>query len=844
MERLALICVLLLLVACLLPGCFPKEEEITPTPEGETTPPPIDWSKINIPAVGDEGKWALASGMICHLGPPVFSPDGKTIYLLTDSTVWGLVGSGMSFLIKSDDYGHTWSLLPALEEFELYEAFNIAIAGDTLFISSTDKGIYRSTDCGQTFDKLPPVPDAEEGRAWIWSMDATVDASGKPVILAATYYSRGLGGAWMLSHPYETWMDMRVGNVESGAKYQVCSIAFSPTYAEDGQIIAATSDLQYLRVAMKYDDEDWGERIADAYIPDAATNCDLEIVGFAFPDDYDSQNPVVYIGTGLYTEHLYETPQYTDLYRIDGKPAGSGSSVTTDLDVGGKGTSTPIHSVAVRGPADKATILAGGVGNIYQSTDGGKSWQGATKPPTGGTITWIGFDPSGNESSVVYCMSTDSWHAYVPRGAEVPVGEAAFCRSADSGITWNQLSLISTTIDETISRAVSPNYAKDKTLFMLTRSSSTLTLSCDEDESIYITRQPDSPGVTAEVIVVVHLGNPPSERVKVGDRDYCAGTGPIVVLNDICPGVSLQVLPVLEQPGMREQFEQIKETKPWFVEQYLALCEQPRKAVIYILDGSVTVSKGEAIEARISVDGDASDWQGIEPLATDPEGDAPSKDEDMKAFYATNDSEYLYFMVEFYGNTPSSVCDIPIDTDLDGKDDIYIIVKLDEALHVFAGQPSKDTIIGEGKAALDKVIEGKVPLELIGNPQKLSINRIDILTLVDGSKTMPDKWEGFLEVNILGVEETGTTVPSLTPITFPSTESLWKTTDGGTTWERILTSNLKLLVDGEEVQVGPLESVTLSDNFAQDNTLFVHEGGDKPRVWISTDGGATFTLQG
>jgi len=257
----------------------------------------------------------------------------------------------------------------------------------------------------------------------------------------------------------------------------------------------------------------------------------------------------------------------------------------------------------------------------------------------------------------------------------------------------------------------------------------------------------------------------------------------------------------------------------------------------------VTVTKGEAIEAQISVDGDASDWQGVEPLAIDPEGDAPSKDEDMKAFYATNDSEYLYFLIEFYSDTPRSVCEFPIVTDLDGKEDFLITVKHDEVLQVLARQLSEETIIGEGQVVLGKVIEGKVPLKLIGSPKKLSINRIEIVTVVDGSGSVPDEWEGSLEVDIIPVRETSVSAPSLTPIPFPSTESLWKTTNGGITWERILTSNLKLWVDGEEIQVDTLESIALSDNFAEDNALFVYESGDEPKIWVSTDGGATFELQ-
>ena len=802
-------------------------------------PADIDWSKVNIPSIGEEGNWALVPGMMCGASP-VFLQDGKTIYFLGDSTVWRLLSSGMSFLIKSDDYGHTWSLLPALGELELHEAFNIVSTGDTLFISSTNKGIYRSIDGGQTFDRLLSVPGLEEGRAMIWDLDATIDASGKPVILAAIYYSRGLGGLWMLSYPYDTWVDLRVGNTESGTKCQVLSIAFSPNYAEDKQIIAATSDLQHLCLTMKYDDKDWGERIADAYIPDAETNCDLEMVGFAFPDDYDSQNSVVYIGIGLWTEHLYQTPQYIDLYRVDARPASSGPSIATDLDVGGEGTNTAIYGILVKGAANSATILAGSIGQVYRSTDGGKSWQGARKPPTGGAI-WLACGHSTDEGSLVYCISTDFWDVLVPRGAEVPVGETAFSCSVDGGITWNQLSLISNTIDETISRAVSPSYAKDKTLFMLTRSSSTLTVSFDEDEAVNINREPNNPGVTAEAIVVVHGGNPPGERMQIGYGDHVAGTGAKLLLDDKSPSVSLEVLPVLEKPGWLEKIKEFY--PPKLVERYLALCEQPRQAVIYVLDGEVTVTKGEAIEAQISVDGDASDWQGVEPLAIDPEGDAPSKDEDMKAFYATNDSEYLYFLIEFYSDTPRSVCEFPIVTDLDGKEDFLIIVKHDEVLQVLARQLSEETIIGEGQVVLGKVIEGKVPLKLIGSPKKLSINRIEIVTVVEGSGSVPDECEGSLEVDIIPVQETSVSAPSLTPIPFPSTESLWKTTNGGITWERILTSNLKLWVDGEEIQVDTLESIALSDNFAEDSALFVYESGDEPKIWVSTDGGATFELQ-
>jgi len=40
------------------------------------------------------------------------------------------------------------------------------------------------------------------------------------------------------------------------------------------------------------------------------------------------------------------------------------------------------------------------------------------------------------------------------------------------------------------------------------------------------------------------------------------------------------------------------------------------------------------------------------------------------------------------------------------------------------------------------------------------------------------------------------------------------------------------------------DTLPISDDYAKDNTLFIYESGDEPRVWISTDGGVDLPPKG
>jgi len=132
------------------------------------------------------------------------------------------------------------------------------------------------------------------------------------------------------------------------------------------------------------------------------------------------------------------------IYRVD-----EDDSYRFDIDA-------DIISLDLVGELGNLQLLAGenDSAEVWYSIDEGDSWDSTTKAPSGNDPTFV----------VMADDFADSGRAY----AATSGNESAFSYTVDGGITWNQISLINTTISSIIDLAISPNYSRDNTLFMLT----------------------------------------------------------------------------------------------------------------------------------------------------------------------------------------------------------------------------------------------------------------------------------------------------------------------------------------------------------------------------------------
>jgi len=346
--------------------------------------------------------------------------------MASDGTLYAY-GKGLSYtLYQSTDGGYSWSAIGKVKD----AIVDIAIAPDNVVYYATSSQVYKSVDGVSKFAALPTPGGAGSDNITITSLD--IARLNNNIIVVGTRDTDNVqyGGIYLLDEAnLFTWANTSLGN------YDVYSVAFSPNYPGDRQIIAVVSNEIHTFITTNFGGAGWGTTIANAKID----NMVPVSASIAFPEDYDPgiiASYFVAIDSGV---------NKGDAYRVE-------NSIVTDLNIGVAYnlSNVDVTGLAVSGDTAKANLIAGAAASaeVYFSTDGGRNWQRSTKPPTGQSKT---------------CVVMASGKAY----AATSGADSAFSYTTDGGITWNQISLIDTTLSDIVDLAPSPN-SQDNTMFMLT----------------------------------------------------------------------------------------------------------------------------------------------------------------------------------------------------------------------------------------------------------------------------------------------------------------------------------------------------------------------------------------
>ena len=396
-------------------------------------PDEVKWSRFNIPLDGKPGNWVLADGS-----------DVQQLTMASDGTLYAY-GKGLTYtLYKSTDGGYSWSDIGKVTD----AIVDIAIAPDGVVYYATSSAIYKLThdESGDIkFIALPSPGGAGSNGVEITSFDIT--RLNNNIIVAGTRDTQDdeYGGVYVLDEiALFTWTDTNLGS------YDVYAVAFSPNYPGDRQLVAVVTDETDTFVTTKFGSAGWGATTEDARLdkdnsgvptPVAVSNS----ATIAFPDDYDSEIVASYFVA------IDAGGDNGDVYKIV-------NSVATDLNIGSgyNLSNVDVTGLAIDGNVARGSLLAGAAtsAEVYFSPDGGRNWTRSIRPPTGQGNTYVAMAPDFADSGRVYAATTGT--------------ESAFSISQDSGVTWNQVSLIDTDIIDIIDLALSPSYSEDNTLFMLT----------------------------------------------------------------------------------------------------------------------------------------------------------------------------------------------------------------------------------------------------------------------------------------------------------------------------------------------------------------------------------------
>ncbi|MFC1961605.1 hypothetical protein ACFLWN_00950 [Chloroflexota bacterium] len=364
------------------------------------------------------------------LGPPGIDirdiaavPGDSAIYTAPGDSIAGKV------IFRSADTGASWTVLPTPISADM-----VAVAPDNTDViaiaSANETSVCISEDGGMNWNTLA-TPDGDSGTARaIHDIALCADAGGQHYLATAGTEEDGNASVWYyaLDTTSPDWQETRAmpGFKNSDAAR---TIAFSPDFATDHLLFATTLtqnesvDLQVLDLSSRQ----WNSR--DGYPGTAVSNAGITglvsaslAIGTAPPG---SDTPAIFLGVTIAGDTA--ASDASGIYR----------QVNTEITPLLSGVN--IHSIAYRGDG----FIAGAFDSntTYSSTD------------TGAATPTINTDPElkrpGGEQRTVVAWAGD----FAVAGTSG--NESAFARSANNGKSFQDISLIDTTLTNISGVAVS-----------------------------------------------------------------------------------------------------------------------------------------------------------------------------------------------------------------------------------------------------------------------------------------------------------------------------------------------------------------------------------------------------
>jgi hypothetical protein len=470
-----------------------------------------EWDKVSTPTMAD---WVLAPETT--ILDYALASDGEVTYAVVNG--WNdNEGTYGSWLLKSTDSAATWdditnALNDVLDTDEAITGLlrvetddadaNFVAVVLTLNVSvMTPVHVFFSTDGGTTFNDAGEVEDGGVYITLVSDIEVSPEVAGKRDIVvfgeANTSYGAGIfrctvtgdsASAWQDATAYDGWdnrwtLDSNVAN--DIYSWIVTEGEFSPNYATDKTFLVTTIDDGYyvsLQSGSMGTTPAWNEKstlgiqtvpiIDNVNMPTYLDNWDPRgLAGLTLPSDYNSKSTLTRV-LWVWVNYYDPNPPYTPKSRIvrvdndDSNPVVQqvkdgnvwltnvsyyGTTAEGEAIAGVLGTGTDYPG----GPLDLFTGCCEGV-QVYRNTGIHnmdiccERWKKACKPPTGVAAMAVSF------------VNADKAYAVALQGdpRSQSYDEGAWSVTFDGGDTWNQLSLVDTSIHYFSDVAVSPDCNK------------------------------------------------------------------------------------------------------------------------------------------------------------------------------------------------------------------------------------------------------------------------------------------------------------------------------------------------------------------------------------------------